>query len=183
MAVMLRALIAQRALATPPSLSAASASPEVLNAQQRNSIDSLSSFEMVESSSGNPLGSTKPGEVSPLPASTPASDNTGVGTVLLQGDRDLPERQSTLLEAPSTSTSNASGAPGIDCGTQPHQHGSGNYNHKDKDRASGIDGVSLSEPSRAILKDIAQGGLRKFFAEVTFCPLLTQVVRGSAEFA
>ena len=58
---MFRAFMAQHTLATPPSLSAASASPEVLNAQQRNSIDSLSSFEMVESSSGNPLGSTKPG--------------------------------------------------------------------------------------------------------------------------
>ena len=41
----------------------------------------------------------------------------------------------------------------------------------------------LTTFDRAISKDIAQGSLRKFFAEVTFCPLLTQVVRGSAEFA
>ena len=79
LADMFRAHLAQQTLATPPpSLSAASTSPEALNARQREkSIDShLSSFEMVESSSENPLGSTKPGDVSPLHVGTPASDKT-----------------------------------------------------------------------------------------------------------
>ena len=59
MADMLRALLAQQALATPPSRSAASSSSEESRAQQIESSDSLSPFEMVESSSANPLGSTK----------------------------------------------------------------------------------------------------------------------------
>ena len=139
MADLLRAFIAQQSLATPPSRSAASSSPEELSAQRHESSDSLSPFEMVESSSANPLGSTKPGAVSPLPVSAPASDKTGVEAATRQSDRDLPERQSMLLEAPSNS--NASGAPGNDCGTQPHQLGP-----EIIDRTSGNDGVSSSEP-------------------------------------
>ena len=54
LAEMFRAFVAQQTPATPPSLSAASASPEVSSAQQLKSNDSLSPFEMVESSSANP---------------------------------------------------------------------------------------------------------------------------------
>ena len=96
LADMFRAHLAQQSLATPPpSLSAASTSPEAMNARQReNSNDShFSSFEMVESSSGNPLGSTKPGAVSPLPVSALASDKTGVEAETQQSDRDLPGKQ------------------------------------------------------------------------------------------
>ena len=135
---MFRAFMAQQMPVTPPSVSADSASPEVSSAQQLKSIDSLS-YEMVESSSATPLGSTKPGAVSPLPVSAPASDKTGVEAATRQSDRDLPERKSMLLAAPSNS--NASGAPGNDCGTQPHQLGP-----EIIDRTSGNDGVSSSEP-------------------------------------
>ena len=137
MAGLLRALIAQQPLATPPSRSVASSSSEESRAQQIQSSDSLSPFEMVESSSANPLGSTKPGVLSPLTTSSPASDKTGVEAATQQSDRDLPGKQVPPLAAPSNS--NASDTPGDDCGTQPHQLGPEN-----KDRTSGSDGVSLS---------------------------------------
>ena len=139
MADLLRAFIAQQSLATPPSRSAASSSPEELSAQRHESSDSISSFEMVKSSSAYPLGSTEPGELSPLNMSSPASDKTGVEAVTRQSDRDLPGKQCPPVVA--SSNSNASDAPGEDCRTQPHQLGSDN-----NDRTSGSDGVSLSVP-------------------------------------
>ena len=137
MAGLLRALIAQQPLATPPSRSVASSSSEESRAQQIESSDSLSPFEMVESSSANPLGSTKPGVLSPLTTSSPASDKTGVEAATQQSDRDLPGKQFQPVAV--RSNSKASSTPGDDCGTQPHQLGPGN-----NDRTSGSDGVSLS---------------------------------------
>ena len=103
MAELLRAFIAQQSLATPPSRSAASSSPEESSAQRNESSDSLSSFEMVKSSSAYPLGSTEPGELSPLNMSSPASDKTGVEAVTQQSDRDLPGKQCPPVVVPSNS--------------------------------------------------------------------------------